>query len=107
MKFTLAGNNYDSEVPVLVGRDLKMMRIFAKVTTSVAAEYMGIKSRKTIENWESGQSSPSISQFLILCRYYDMNASKIIAQCIERAKKCNPAEEYCELDIAACSTLNS
>lgn len=106
MKFQFADSEYDSEVPIIMGRDLKKMRIHADVTTSVAAEYMGIKSRKTIENWESGQSSPKISQFLILCRYYDLDASKITALCLERARNNQQMENYQEIDMAACSTAS-
>lgn len=105
MKFTYNGHEYDSKNPIILGRDLKKMRIHAKITTSVAAEYMGIKSRKTIENWESGQSSPDITQFLILCRYYDLDASKIIAQCMSRAKECKTDEDYRDIDVAICSTV--
>lgn len=106
MKFNFEDHEYDSAKPMILGRDLKRMRIHAKVTTSIAAEYMGIKSRKTIENWESGQSSPNISQLLILCRYYDMDASKIITLCIERAAQGNSAEDQ-DIDIASCSTIDA
>lgn len=102
MKITLGGKEYDSPATIIVGRDLKLMRISAKVTTSIAAEYMGIRSRKTIENWESGASSPNIQQFMLLCRFYDFSVWKVVGQCVDRIQRCDPLEDYQELDLELC-----
>lgn len=104
MKTQLHSTQIDKNVKIIVGRDLKQMRLKAKITTSIAAEYMGIKSRKTIENWESGASSPSINQLLLLCMYYDFDASQVIEQCMERLKVCDPLKNYQEIDFDSCMT---
>ena len=102
MKIELDGQEFDTPISIIVGRDLKLMRLKAKINTSIAAEYMGVKSRKTLENWESGASSPSIQQFMLLCRYYDFNAWQVIAKCMDRIKHSNPRENYQEIDLDAC-----
>lgn len=102
MKIDFYGHEFDTNIPIIVGRDLKLMRLQAKITTSIAAEYMGIKSRKTIENWESDSSSPSIQQLMLLCRYYDFHSWKVIAQCMDRSRTHNPLENYQDIDLDAC-----
>lgn len=62
------------------GRHLKTIRVKANITTSVMAEFMGIRSRKTIENWESGQSTPSINQFILFCRFCDVHPYDVVQQ---------------------------
>lgn len=102
MKTEIGGREYESPATIILGKDLKRMRISAKITTSIAAEYMGIRSRKTIENWESGASSPSMNQLILLCMYYDFDASKVIAQCVARIQQVDPQEDYRDIDLDAC-----
>lgn len=70
----------------LVGRDLKLMRLGAELTTSKMAEYIGVKSRKTIENWESDQSEPGINQFIKFCDICNVEAHKLVNYAVYERK---------------------
>lgn len=102
MKINFQGHELLTENKIIVGRDLKLMRVHANVTLVVAAEYMGIRSRKTIENWEADRSQPSIQQLILLCMYYGFRVDRIVAECVERAKCCNAIENYQEINLQAC-----
>ena len=51
----------------IYGGDLRRMRILAGITTTAMAKFASVKSRKTIENWESDIGSPDINQYLNMC----------------------------------------
>ena len=65
-----------SENKIIQGHDLKYIRVQAKITTSIMAEYLGLKSRKTIENWESETSEPSINKYILFCKFADVHPGK-------------------------------
>ncbi len=62
----------------ITGSDLKNMRLRANKTTSEMAEYAGVKTRKTYENWEKGISTPNVNQFTRMCAGCGYTASDII-----------------------------
>ena len=68
----------------LLGKDLKAMRVTSDFTTSMMAEFMGVKSRKTIENWEAENSEPSINQFLKYCHVCKEEPEKLIDYAINK-----------------------
>tara|TARA_R110000868_G_scaffold189537_2_gene432545 strand:- start:3311 stop:3532 length:222 start_codon:yes stop_codon:yes gene_type:complete len=46
------------------GQDIRDIRKEAKKTTVRMAEFAGVKTRKTYENWEKDIGTPSINQFI-------------------------------------------
>ena len=104
MKFKYKGHSFDSDEPILIGRDLKIMRVMAGVNTTVAAEYLGVKSRKTIENWESSKSQPGINNFVMMCRRYGFNPALVIQAAIERTLDPTSEKHEVSLNFEACRT---
>ncbi len=62
----------------ITGSDLRRMRLRAGKTTLEMAQYAGVKTRKTYENWEKGISAPNINQFLDMASSCGYDAKKII-----------------------------
>jgi DNA-binding XRE family transcriptional regulator len=55
---------------MILGDDLKRMRVKAKLTETAMAKKMRV-SRKTVQNWESDVGEPRVSQYLswlCICR---------------------------------------
>ena len=48
----------------ITGQDIRVIRKEAKKTTVKMAEFAGVKTRKTYENWEKDIGTPSINQFI-------------------------------------------
>lgn len=48
------------------GSDLRTLRRFAGVDSGDIAAFAGVKSGKTIENWERGRGKPSVDQFVAI-----------------------------------------
>lgn len=69
----------------ITGHDLKRMRIKTGKTTEQVKDIVGIKSRKTIENWEAGRSEPSHNQFIQLSIAYGYDTAKLIDLFMNRA----------------------
>lgn len=90
---TTAANNKN----IIRGRDLKLMRIQGKITTSIMAEFLGIRSRKTIENWESEQSTPSINQYILFCKFAGYHPGLVLERIMLRNASEN-TEQDIELD---------
>ena len=66
------------------GEDLKSMRLFARKSAAAMSEITGVKSRKTIENWEKNKGVPSINQFIAMCEGCGFNSANIIREAVER-----------------------
>lgn len=64
------------------GRELKKIRVAARITTSAMAEHLGLKSRKTIDNWENERSSPNINQFLLFCQFCNVHPSLLVRKAV-------------------------
>ncbi len=89
------------------GTDLRAMRLKTGKTTTEMAQFAGVKTRKTYENWEKGISSPNVNQFIAMaqgCGFYvpdiyqlafqrqqpddrlDWNKARLLAQVKKKAK---------------------
>lgn len=67
------------------GEDLKVIRKQAGLTISEAAKLAGVKTRKTIMNWEKNVGAPNINQFLQLCRGYGLDCHKLMTDIMHRS----------------------
>lgn len=72
------------------GEDLKSIRKSAGLTITEAAQLAGVKTRKTIMNWEKNVGAPNINQFLQLCRGYGLDCHKLMTAVMQRT---SPAQE--------------
>ncbi len=66
------------------GADLRCMRLRSGKTTAQMASYAGVKTRKTYENWEKGQSIPSINQYIAIAHGCGFDVVKLINLIVER-----------------------
>lgn len=66
------------------GEDLKIIRKQAGLTINQAAQLAGVKTRKTIMNWEKNVGAPNINQFLQLCRGYGLNFQELMDDLMHR-----------------------
>lgn len=64
---------------IISGLELRKIRIEAGLTTSVVAAEVGVKSRKTIENWERDFCEPTINQFLKYCHACSTHPDEVVA----------------------------
>lgn len=48
----------------ITGSDLTLIRKEARMTTTKTAEFAGVKTRKTYENWQRENGEPNINQFI-------------------------------------------
>ena len=62
---------YDLD-PIITGDVLRTWRKEAGMTQTEAAHSIDIKTRRTINNWESGVSSPSHNHVIALAKNYGM-----------------------------------
>jgi DNA-binding XRE family transcriptional regulator len=74
------------------GVDLRIMRLDAELTTAQAAEIVGVKTRKTYENWERGAGIPNVNQFVTLCEGCMFSATVILALAIKRENTDQPLD---------------
>ena len=66
------------------GADLRKMRLTAGMTTVQMAEFAGVKTRKTYENWEKDIGAPSMNQFLAMAIGCQFNAMRLVTMYLER-----------------------
>lgn len=69
---------------IITGTDLRIMRLRAGKTTVQMAEFAGVKTRKTYENWEKNVGSPSMNQFLAMSMACGFKPAELIKMYIER-----------------------
>ena len=69
---------------IITGTDLRIMRLRAGKTTVQMAEFAGVKTRKTYENWEKNVGSPSMNQFLAMSMSCGFNPAELVKMYIER-----------------------
>lgn len=62
------------------GNSIREMRKQARITTSEMASYVGIKSRKTYESWEKGNSQPNINQVIAICIACNVSPANFIIE---------------------------
>lgn len=85
---------------IIAGRDLKMMRLAARKTTHQMAELLGVKSRKTIENWEAESSEPQIGVFMMLCMDTGYNPGLVLDEIFKR-NEADPTQTW-DIDLDNC-----
>lgn len=79
------------------GTDLRRMRLKAGKTTVQMAEFAGVKTRKTYENWEKNVGSPSMNQFIAMAQACGFQPAGLIKMYVERVD----AEDEVDLMSAA------
>ena len=84
---------------IIRGRDLKLMRVQAKLTTGDMAQFLGIRSRKTIENWESERCVPSINQYILYCKFCDFHPGVVLEKIMQRNASDDP---QAKINLANC-----
>jgi transcriptional regulator with XRE-family HTH domain len=77
---------------IIRGTDLRKIRLDAKLTTTQAAEIVGVMTRKTYENWERGTGIPNVNQFVALCEGCMFSATVILALAIKRENVNEPLD---------------
>lgn len=86
---------------VITGRDLRLMRLRAEMTTSDMAEKLQIKSRKTIENWEQQNSEPQMNVFIRYCAHTGFNPCRVIQEIIKRNEADPSQKNFFNMDACA------
>ena len=66
------------------GSDIRRMRLRARRTTSDIARIVGVKTRKTYENWEKNTGQPNVNQFVAICQACKLSPSAVIALALTR-----------------------
>lgn len=69
---------------ILRGADLRKVRLEAGLTTVKMATLAGVKTRKTYENWERGQGSPNVNQFVAMMIGCGKDAPQFMAGLIQQ-----------------------
>ena len=69
---------------VITGTDLRIMRLRAGKTTVQMAEFAGVKTRKTYENWEKNVGSPSMNQYIAMATSCGFKPAELIKMYVER-----------------------
>lgn len=82
---------------IISGTDLRRMRLKAGKTTVQMAEFAGVKTRKTYENWEKNVGSPSMNQFIAMAQECGFQPAALVKMYVERAD----AED--EIDLLSAS----
>lgn len=85
---------------VIPGRDLKIMRVSVGKTTAQMASEVGVKSRKTIENWEASVSTPSINQWMEYCFLTGHDPAAVIIETQKRNAE-DPTKKL-DINLEAC-----
>lgn len=88
--------------PLVTGNDLRKMRLIAGETTDNMANYAGVKTRKTYENWEANRSSPSINQFIAICTRIGFDAGKLVQEFQNRNNQELVTVDLTVIDWEAC-----
>lgn len=76
----------------VLGADLRRMRIRAEKTTSQMAQFAGVKTRKTYENWEKSNSSPDVNQFIDMAKGCGYDPARLIQLFAERTDNTTPID---------------
>lgn len=79
------------------GADLRKMRLTAGMTTVQMAEFAGVKTRKTYENWEKNVGAPSMNQYLSMSTACGFKPADLIKMYVDR----NDVEQELDLSAAA------
>ncbi|XOV77479.1 MAG: helix-turn-helix domain-containing protein [Aestuariibacter sp.] len=82
---------------IISGTDLRRMRLKAGKTTVQMAEFAGVKTRKTYENWEKNVGAPSMNQFIAMSQACGYHPSTLVKMFVERTD----AEDEIDLLSAA------
>ncbi|MBE1298446.1 MAG: helix-turn-helix domain-containing protein [Alteromonadaceae bacterium] len=76
----------------VLGADLRRMRTRAEKTTTQMAEFAGVKTRKTYENWEKSNSSPDVNQFIDMAKGCGYDPAQLIQLFTERSNNSTPVD---------------
>lgn len=68
------------------GQALRKIRIMAGLTTSAVASALGVKSRKTIENWERDYCEPTVNQFLHYCQICEADPYDVVTNALKNSE---------------------
>jgi len=79
------------------GADLRKMRLTAGMTTVQMAEFAGVKTRKTYENWEKNVGAPSMNQYLAMSTACGFKPADLIKMYVDRSD----VEQELDLSAAA------
>ena len=69
---------------IISGTDMRIMRLRGGKTTTEMAEVVGLKTRKTYENWEQNRGCPNMNQYLKMVRFCGFDAGALINMYIDR-----------------------
>lgn len=70
-----------------LGSDLQYMRRVFGASAEEVAAMLGLRARKTIENWEREGPKADIDQFICLCVHMEYNPEKLLDFLIHRKSK--------------------
>lgn len=84
MKVEYNGIEFNGLDHLVTGTDLRSMRLKGRQTTVEMAELVGIKTRKTIENWETNKGQPSLNQFILLALKSGFEPGLLISEYLRR-----------------------
>ena len=104
MKVEFNGKEIDTKKVFIFGRDIKLVRLFGKKTTSDICQMLGVKSRKTVENWEADRSQPSMLQLVMICLFCNVDPSRFVDLCIQRSLELGEMEAHKDIDISLCAS---
>lgn len=84
---------------IITGTDLRIMRLRAGKTTVQMAEFAGVKTRKTYENWEKNVGAPSMNQYLSMSMACGFKPAELIKMYVERD------DNQSEIDLMSASEV--
>ncbi|UAA37723.1 helix-turn-helix transcriptional regulator [Paraneptunicella aestuarii] len=68
----------------ITGEELRAIRQYSRYTITEIAQIVGVKTRKTVMNWEKNVGHPSINQFLKLLEACGINDRQYFHLMFER-----------------------
>lgn len=69
---------------IIKGADIRRMRLNAGLTTREMAKIVGVKTRKTYENWERNTGCPNINQFIAICEGCQVSVTEFLIMAMKR-----------------------
>lgn len=72
-----------TEITKTLGEVLKQHRTECRMTQEFVAESIGV-SRQAVSKWESGASSPSTSNLLMLAKLYGVSADELLRKTADK-----------------------
>lgn len=63
---------------------MRIMRLRGGKTTAEMAEIVGVKTRKTYENWEKNKGCPTMNQYLLMVRFCGFDAGALVNMYMDR-----------------------